>query len=88
MTTTRTEHGLLGEIGVPAGARYGLHSLRGLDSLPRPRVGLNHFPELVRSLPMVKKAVHFVGGFSDADLGEAFQPDVVMGPQTLWANVS
>ncbi|NHF72391.1 hypothetical protein [Paracoccus xiamenensis] len=88
MTTTRTEHGSLGEIGVPAGARYGLHSLRALDSLPRPGVGLNHFPELVRSLPTVKEAAHFVGGLSDADMGEAFQPDVVLGPQTLRAKVS
>ena len=66
MTEMRTEHDSLGEMQLPADALYGVHTQRALDNFPITGVGLNHFPELVRALAMVKKAA----AMANRDLGE------------------
>jgi aspartate ammonia-lyase len=51
---TRTEHDLLGERQVPAGAHWGIHTLRAIENFPLS--GLHVHPELIRALALVKKA--------------------------------
>ncbi|MCC6441918.1 MAG: aspartate ammonia-lyase [Armatimonadetes bacterium] len=51
---TRIEHDLLGEMEVPAGAYYGIHSLRAHRNFNL--LGLRLHPELIRALAEVKKA--------------------------------
>lgn len=41
---------------IPRDAPYGIHTARALENFPITDVRLNHFPELVRALAMVKKA--------------------------------
>ncbi len=53
---TRREHDLLGEADVPAGAYWGIHSLRAVENFPITGVPVGHFPELVRALALVKLA--------------------------------
>lgn len=52
----RTEHDFLGEMNLPADKLYGIQTARALDNFPITDVRLNHFPELVVALAMVKKA--------------------------------
>ncbi len=54
--TTRTEHDLLGDLEVPADAKYGIQTLRAVENFPITGVRLAHFPHLVRALAMVKQA--------------------------------
>ncbi|MGX1789659.1 aspartate ammonia-lyase [Bosea sp. NPDC055332] len=54
--STRREHDLLGEADVPAGAYWGIHTLRAVENFPITGVPVGHFPELVRSLVLVKQA--------------------------------
>jgi aspartate ammonia-lyase len=51
---TRTEHDLLGERQVPAGAYWGIHTLRATENFPLS--GSRVHPELIRALALVKKA--------------------------------
>jgi len=53
---TRTEHDLLGEREVPADAQYGIQTLRAVANFPITGIRLAHFPQLIRSLAMVKQA--------------------------------
>jgi aspartate ammonia-lyase len=53
---TRIEHDLLGEVSIPAAAYWGVHSLRAVENFPITGVPIGHFPDLVRSLAMVKQA--------------------------------
>jgi len=66
MSTTRTEHDSLGDVTLPAEAVYGVHTYRALQNFPITDIPLSHFPELVRSLAMVKKAA----AMANRDLGE------------------
>lgn len=51
---TRVEHDLLGELEVPAGAYYGIHTVRAAENF---RVsGLRVHTQLIRSIALVKKA--------------------------------
>jgi aspartate ammonia-lyase len=52
----RTEHDLLGEKEIPGSAYYGIQTMRALENFPITGVLLNHFPELVKALAMVKLA--------------------------------
>ena len=54
--STRREHDLLGEADVPADAYWGVHTLRAVENFPITGVPVGHFPELVRSLALVKRA--------------------------------
>ena len=52
----RTEHDLLGEKEIPDSAYYGIQTMRAMENFPITGVLLNHFPELVKALAMVKLA--------------------------------
>ena len=56
MSTTRLERDSIGEMAIPADADYGIHTARAVDNFPITGIQLCHFPELVASLAMVKKA--------------------------------
>ncbi len=53
---TRTEHDLLGEREVPYEYYYGIQTLRALENFNISGVRLNSYPELVKSLAIVKMA--------------------------------
>lgn len=53
---TRTEHDLLGYGEVPSDAYWGIHTKRAVANFPITGVPVGHFPELVRSLALVKQA--------------------------------
>jgi len=53
---TRTEHDLLGERAVPIKALWGIHTLRALENFNISGVKLDHFPKLVESLAIIKRA--------------------------------
>ena len=55
-STTRTEHDLLGERKVPDEAYWGVHTLRALENFPISGKPIGSYPELVRSLALVKHA--------------------------------
>ena len=52
----RLEHDLLGEREVPTDVYYGVQTLRALENYDITGIRLSHFPNLVKSLAMVKKA--------------------------------
>ncbi|QJP15806.1 aspartate ammonia-lyase [Starkeya sp. ORNL1] len=53
---TRIERDSLGERAVPEDAYYGIQTLRAVENFGLSDITLSHFPALVRSLAMVKKA--------------------------------
>ena len=52
----RLETDFLGERRVPAGAYYGIHTLRALENFPISGIPISTFPDLVRALACVKQA--------------------------------
>ncbi|HIW96586.1 MAG TPA: aspartate ammonia-lyase [Candidatus Corynebacterium gallistercoris] len=54
--TFRTEVDLLGSLQVPEDAYYGVHTLRAVDNFQISRTNINHLPEFIRGMVMVKKA--------------------------------
>lgn len=52
----RTEVDLLGSLQVPEDAYYGVHTLRAVDNFQISRTNINHLPEFIRGMVMVKKA--------------------------------
>lgn len=70
----RMEHDLLGEREVPADVYYGIQTLRALENYDITGISLSHFPTLIRSLAMVKKAAAKANqklGDIDKDIAEA-----------------
>lgn len=69
---TRLEHDLLGSLEVPAGAYYGIHTLRAAENF---RIsGIRVHPQLVRSIALVKKACAIVNmrtGYLEKRIGDA-----------------
>ena len=63
---TRREHDLLGEADVPESAYWGIHTLRAKENFPISGVLIGAYPELVRSLALVKHAA----ALANRDLGE------------------
>jgi aspartate ammonia-lyase len=55
-TATRNEHDLLGDKAVPADAYYGVQTARGLENFHISGVPLNHYPDFIKALGMVKMA--------------------------------
>src|SRR3954463_5951133 len=55
MSTTRTEHDLLGDREVPADAYYGVHTLRAKENFQITGETIASFPELVIALASVKQ---------------------------------
>ncbi len=66
MNAFRTEHDLLGERDVPAGAYWGIHTLRALENFPISSQTIGSYPDLVRALALVKQAA----ALANRDLGE------------------
>ncbi|MFY9317767.1 MAG: aspartate ammonia-lyase [Burkholderiales bacterium] len=62
---TRTEHDLIGDREVPAGAYYGVHTLRALENFPITGTSISIYPDLVRALACVKQAA----AIANQDLG-------------------
>ncbi|TKV61597.1 aspartate ammonia-lyase [Nakamurella flava] len=56
MTTTRSEHDLLGDLEVPAEAYYGVHTARAVDNFPISGIRLGIYPSFVNALAAVKQA--------------------------------
>ncbi|OEY67772.1 aspartate ammonia-lyase [Marinobacter sp. X15-166B] len=69
----RREKDLLGEAWVPADAYYGIQTQRARDNFDLSGIPLNHFPELVQALALVKlacaKANHRLGFLDDTKTG-------------------
>ena len=52
----RVEHDLLGERHVPAGAYFGVHTLRAFENFPITGNPISIYPDLVRALACIKQA--------------------------------
>jgi aspartate ammonia-lyase len=65
MLPFRIEKDSLGEMKIPEAADYGIHTARAVENFPITGILLNHYPELVQSLAMTKKAA----ALSNRDLG-------------------
>ncbi|XPF95954.1 aspartate ammonia-lyase [Colwellia sp. RE-S-Sl-9] len=55
-TNTRQEKDLLGMANVPANALYGIQTHRAIENFTLSGVPINHFPEMIKALAMVKQA--------------------------------
>ncbi len=71
MPQFRIEKDSLGEMKIPLEADYGIHTARAVENFPITGVLLNHYPELVQSLAMAKKAA----ALANLDLG-AISPGI------------
>ena len=71
MNKTRTERDSIGEMQIPFDADYGIHTARAVENFPITGIKLYHFPELVESLAMVKKAA----ALANRDLG-TLKPEI------------
>lgn len=52
----RTETDGLGQINIPTSAAYGSQTMRAIENFPITGIAINHYPDIVRGLAMVKKA--------------------------------
>jgi aspartate ammonia-lyase len=71
MQTYRTERDSIGDLAIPADADYGIHTARAVANFPITGIVLHHFPELVQTLAMVKKA----SAMTNRELG-ALKPEI------------
>jgi aspartate ammonia-lyase len=62
---TRTEHDLLGDLEIPVGAYYGVHTLRAVQNFPISGTPIAHHGELVRAMVAVKASA----AIANRDLG-------------------
>jgi aspartate ammonia-lyase len=62
---TRLEHDLVGDRPVPAGAYYGVHTLRAMENFPITGTAISIYPDLVVALACVKQAA----AIANRDLG-------------------
>lgn len=69
---TRKEKDLLGEMEIPNSAYYGIQTQRAKENFDLSGIPINHFPELVNALALVKlacaRANNQLGGLSDKKL--------------------
>lgn len=56
MVRTRIENDSIGPVTLPEDAYYGVHTARAAENFPITGTLLSHFPELIQSLAMTKKA--------------------------------
>ncbi len=77
MPKTRTERDAIGDMEIPADADYGIHTARAVENFPITGITLSHFPELIESLAMVKKAA----AMANRDFGK-------LKPETAQAIIS
>jgi len=71
MPSARIEKDSIGEMKIPETADYGIHTARAVDNFPITGVLLNHYPKLVQSLAMTKKAA----ALANLELG-ALSPEI------------
>ena len=71
MAATRIERDSIGEMEIPADADYGIHTARAVANFPITGILLHHYPELVQSFAMAKKAA----AMANRDL-EALNPGI------------
>ena len=71
MGRTRIERDSIGEMTIPADADYGIHTARAVENFPITGIKLSHFPELIESLALVKKAA----AISNRELG-TLKPEI------------
>jgi aspartate ammonia-lyase len=64
------EHDLLGERAVPAGAYYGIHTLRALENFPISGTAISIYPDLVTALACIKQAA----AIANSELGLLDEP--------------
>ncbi len=65
MAKTRVETDSIGSVTLPENAYYGVHTVRAAENFPITGVQVRHFPELIQSLAMTKKAA----AMANMDLG-------------------
>ena len=65
MAATRIETDSIGSLEIPADADYGIQTARAVANFPITGIRISHFPELVQSLAMTKKAA----ALANRDLG-------------------
>jgi aspartate ammonia-lyase len=80
--TSRVERDLIGEKTIPADAYYGVQTARGLENFHISGVPLNHYPEFIRALAMVKLAA----ARANFDCGQ-FKRDVLTGIEGACAEI-
>src|SRR6478735_3832772 len=56
LTSTRTEHDLLGDLEVPQAAYYGVHTVRAVENFPITGITLKMYPIFIGALAAVKQA--------------------------------
>ncbi len=74
MAGDRIEHDSLGEMAIPAGVDYGIHTARAAANFPITGTLLRHYPELVQALALTKKAAALANmelGVLDPRIGSA-----------------
>jgi aspartate ammonia-lyase len=71
MPGSRMEKDSIGEMAIPADADYGIHTARAVENFPITGILLRHYPELVESLAMAKKAA----AMANRDLG-TLKPEI------------
>jgi len=71
---TRIEHDMIGDRQVPAGAYYGVHTLRALENFPITGTAISIYPDLVAALACVKQAAAMANrelGLLDSERADA-----------------
>lgn len=61
-TAFRTEEDLLGELQIPAGAYYGVHTQRAVNNFDISTQTISDYPEFIMGMVMVKKAAALANG--------------------------
>jgi len=56
LTSTRTEHDLLGDLEVPQAAYYGVHTVRAVENFPITGITLQMYPIFIGAVAAVKQA--------------------------------
>jgi aspartate ammonia-lyase len=90
---TRLEHDMLGIREVPAGALYGVHTMRAMENFPHGRPVLGDVPEFCRAFVMVKRSAARANvecGVLGHEVGDAILAacdQLLADPQLLAANL-
>jgi aspartate ammonia-lyase len=56
VSSTRTEHDLIGEREIPEDAYWGIHTLRAVENFPITGTPISHHPALIRAMALTKSA--------------------------------
>ena len=75
-TGFRQERDLLGEVTIPSGVLWGVHTKRAIDNFPISGSRIGEFPDLVRALVLVKQAAARANrrlGFLSAEKADAIE---------------